>query len=167
MTAYQPKPGDLGLVSIKGGAGVLIRIGQWLNGDGFENYEHVFVLDEDEYIVEARPGGAVRVKMCHSWAETLWIPCPDGLGIHVAIAARALVGTPYSFLDYFAIAAHRLHIPSKRLREYVKSTKHMICSQLADVAAAAGGWRIFKDGRLPQDVTPGDLWQYEEVRAAA
>lgn len=154
-----PKPGDIGLVSIKGDVGTLIRIGQWLNGDGFSIYEHAFVLTDDGNIVEAKPGGAVRVLMPYNPSEVLWISCPPEHGEAVARAAVALVGTPYSFLDYFAIAAVRLHLPSARLRRYVTSTRHMICSQLADAAAAAGGWRLFHDKRLPQEVTPGDLWQ--------
>jgi hypothetical protein len=157
-----PKPGDIGIVKIKGNAGKLIRIGQWLNGDGYADYEHAYVLTDDHYIVEAQPGGAVHVKQRHSWTETRWLTCPPGLGEAVAAAAVALVGTPYSALDYLAIAAHRLHIPSRRLRRYVTSTKHMICSQLADEAAKRGGWHLFDDGRLPQDVTPGDLEQLWE-----
>jgi hypothetical protein len=38
----------------------------------------------------------------------------------------------------------------------------MICSQLADEAAMRGGWHLFSDGRIPQDVTPGDLWKLAE-----
>lgn len=154
-----PQPGDIGLVSIKGEVGKLIRIGQWLNGDGYGKYEHAFVLVDDKQIVEARPNGAVHVPMCHNWAETLWLRCPDQYREGVVAAAVSLVGTPYSFADYFAIAALRLHIPSRALRRYVTSSDHMICSQLADEAARRGGWQLFADGRLPQDVTPGDLWE--------
>jgi hypothetical protein len=144
---------------MRGGVGRLIRIGQWLNGDGFADYEHAYVNIGDGTIVEAQPHGAVHTHQTHSWEETLWLRCPPEHGPAVAQAAIALEGTPYSFLDYFAIAALRLHIPSQGLRDYVTSTKHMICSQLADCAASAGGWKIFDDGSLPQDVTPGDLVQ--------
>jgi hypothetical protein len=42
----------------------------------------------------------------------------------------------------------------------------MICSQLADTAAAEGGWHLFEDGRWPGDVTPGDLYRlYQGQRA--
>lgn len=153
------QPGDIGLVSIKGDVGKLIRLGQWLNGDGFSKYEHAFVLCEDKTLVEARPHGAVHVPFCHSWGDTLWLRCPDQYRDGVVAAALSLVGTPYSFADYFAIAAVRLHIPGRALRRYVTTSKHMICSQLADAAASRGGWQLFADGRLPQDVTPGDLWE--------
>ena len=160
MTGGQP--GDIGLCTIKGEVGKLIRVGQWLNGDGFSRYTHAFVMGDGDTIVEAQPGGAVHVPQRHG--GILWLPCPDQYRRGVVEAALGLVGTPYSALDYFALAALRLHIPSHELHDYVRSTGHMICSQLADEAARRGGWNIFKDGRMPQDVTPGDLW---ELAAAA
>jgi hypothetical protein len=33
----------------------------------------------------------------------------------------------------------------------------MICSQLADYLISSAGFKLFTDGRLHQDVTPGDL----------
>lgn len=156
---YSPRLGDIGLVTIKGDVGLLIRLGQWLNGDGFENYEHVLVYVGDGDVVQAEPGGAQRVRMPYKANEVEWISCPPEHGPAVAQAAIGLVGTPYSWLDYFSLAALRLHIRFKALRNYVASTRHMICSQLAVVAAAAGGWVVFPDKRLAQDVTPGDLWQ--------
>lgn len=151
------QPGDIGLVTIKGDVGTLIRIGQWLNGDGFSNYEHAFVLVDDNMIVEGEPGGARHVPL--HYENVLWLHCPDQYRRGVVEAAMRHIGRLYSCLDYFALAALRLHIPSEELREYVRSTEHEICSQLADAAAGEGGWHIFNDGRLPQDVTPGDLWQ--------
>lgn len=152
---YEPKPGDVGLVSISGAVGKLIRIGQWLNGDGFRNYEHVFVYVGQGSIVEAEPGGAVLVPMHYD--NVLWFRCPDQFRGAVTNAAIKQRGVPYSILDYFALAAVRLHLPSKRLRRYVADSGHEICSQLGDNAAMLGGWHWFDDGRLPQDVTPGDV----------
>lgn len=154
-----PERGDIGLVPIGGNVGKLIRVGQWLNGDGFRNYEHAFMYIQDGKMVEAQPGGAVYsdIDRYGSVENILWLPCPDEYRSAVGSAAVALLGTPYSFLDYGALAAVRLHMPSKAIRRYVMSTGHMICSQLVDEAASRGGWHIFTDGRLPQDVTPGDL----------
>jgi hypothetical protein len=39
------------------------------------------------------------------------------------------------------------------------STKHMICSQLADETALRGGWHLFDDGRWPGYVPPCDLYR--------
>jgi len=164
--SYQPRPGDIGLTQISGVVGKAIRFGQWLNGDGFKDYEHAFVVvteagtaSSDETIVEAMPGGAVHVSNYH---EAVYLRCPDEHRERVARAALNLVGTPYSFVDYLSIAALRLHRPSGRLRDYGGATHHMICSQLADFAAEAGGWQLFADGRWPGDVTPGDLYRLYE-----
>ena len=155
-----PQPGWIGLTSIKGWVGLGIRCGQFLNGDGFSKLEHAFMfVDADgDRIVEAEPGGAVLGYLSeYDPAHVVWLPCPPQLGAAVADEARGLLRTPYSFLDYDALAAHRLHIPVPGLREYIQDTGHMICSQLVDEAARRGGWQIFDDGRWPGFVTPGAL----------
>jgi uncharacterized protein YycO len=163
MSEYKPQPGDIGLCKITGAGGKAIRFAQWLNGDGFHDYEHAFVYVGDGEIVEAMPGGAVRVKNWHP--EAVYLRCPVQYRNRVALVARQLVGTPYSFADYASIAAHRLHIPAPHLWRYIATSKHMICSQLADCAAEAGGWQIFDDGRWPGDVTPGDLYREYQKQA--
>jgi hypothetical protein len=162
---YQPQPGDIGLTVITGW-GRFIRLGQWLNGDGFADYEHAFVVSEyrqglpkTPWIVEAMPGGAQHVKNWHPADRTVYLRCPERYRAAVAASARGFVGVPYSVADYFALAAHRLHIPAPHLKRFVRSSGHMICSQLADTAAAEGGWHLFEDGRWPGDVTPGDLYR--------
>ena len=168
-----PQPGDVGLVSIKGAVGVLIRVGQWLNSDGFHDYQHAFVVVdglEDVHsrfaeqsgigLVEAQPGGAILAPLSkYDGRDVVYLRCPDQYRPAVAKAARELLGTPYSFLDYLSLAARRLHIPAPHLREYIRSSGHLICSQLADRAAMLGGWHLFSDGRWEGDVTPGDLYQ--------
>lgn len=162
---YVPQPGDIGLTVITGW-GRLIRLGQWLNGDGFADYEHAFVVteydprgDSGPMIVEAMPGGARHVRNWHPADRTVYLRCPAEYREAVAASARGFVGVPYSVADYFALAAHRLHIPAPHLKRYVRDSKSMICSQLADAAAAEGGWHLFEDGRWPGDVTPGDLYR--------
>lgn len=161
---YQPKAGDIGITQISGAGGRLIRLGQWLNGDGFADYEHAFVVTEyrqglpnTPWIVEAMPGGAQHVKNWHPADHTVYLRCPDQYREAVASAARGYVGVPYSVADYFALAAHRLHIPAPHLRRFIQDSHHMICSQLADQAAADGGWHLYNDDRWPGDITPGDL----------
>jgi len=81
---------------------------------------------------------------------------------HIVRAAQACADVPtkYSFLDYLAIAAHRFHLPGGRwLRKYVGSTSHLICSQLVDLCYKESGVHLFRDGRWPGYVTPGDLWE--------
>jgi hypothetical protein len=161
---YRPQPGDIGLTTISGWGGRAIRLGQWLNGDGFGEYAHAFVVSEYRkgladipWIVEAMPGGAKHVKNWHPADSTVYLRCPDVYREAVASAARGYVGVPYSVADYVALAAHRFHIPTPRLRRYIRDSGHMICSQLADRAAADGGWHLFEDGRWEGHVTPGDL----------
>jgi hypothetical protein len=161
---YQPQPGDIGLTQITGLGGKAIRFGQWLNGDGFDDYEHAFVVTEYRqglptipWIVEAMPGGAQHVKNWHDPARTAWLKCPEQYREAVAAAARGYVGVPYSWADYGALALHRFHIPTPLLKRYVEDSGHMICSQLADRAAEDGGWQLFADRRWHGDVTPMDL----------
>ena len=156
-----PAPaGDIGLVVMRGDLGRVIRVGQWLDGDGFENYEHAFVSLGDGSVVEAEPGGARRDPLAKYAAfDVTWLRCPPRYGAAVAEAAFHLIGTPYSFLDYAALATHRLHVPAPGLRGYISDTGHLICSQLADEAARRGGWHLFDDGRWPGYVTPGALFK--------
>lgn len=173
---YVPKMGDIGLVTMRGWVGTAIRIGQWLNGDGFANYQHAFVHvgsmpagDETEtvpFVVEAMPGGALLTPVSYYDRQVrvhgepvLWLRCPDEYRNAVAAAAKGFVGVGYSAADYFALALHRFRIPTPRLKRYIESSGRMICSQLADRAAELGGWHIFDDGRWHGDVTPGDLYR--------
>lgn len=172
MTAYTPNIGDIGLTKISGHVGRLIRFGQWLNGDGYTTYEHAFVITEPAQdgkpfmIVEAMPEKAREVPNWHADADTVYLRCPDEFRFAVAGAAHGLVGTPYSFADYGALALHRFHLPYPHLKHYIETSGHMICSQLADRAAELGGWNIFSDHRWHGDVTPGDLYrEYRDQRA--
>lgn len=162
-----PNPGDIGVVRITGDVGRLIRIGQWLNGDGYADYEHCFVYIGNGQIVEAEPGGA-RIAELTEYADRdiAWLRCPPEHGPAVAAAAHGLVGTKYSFADYLAIAAHRLHLPIPGLRRYVASSGRLICSALADRAAQLGGWTLFNDGRWNGFVDPADIWNLISAQRA-
>lgn len=151
--------GDIGLTQISGDVGFLIRVGQWLNGDGFANYEHAFVDCGDGTIIQAMPGGAQHVINPYRNSDVTYLRAPIALGAKVAAAARKYKGVPYSFLDYLSIAAHRVRLPVPFLKRYIRNSGHMICSQLADQAAADAGWVLFDDGRWPGYVAPGDLYK--------
>lgn len=114
-------------------------------------------------MVQAMPNGAEEVDLDDRyWTDDYVYVRPNYMRSHahldVAAAARSYVGTPYSFLDYAAITGVRLGITNGPIRRYVTTSKHMICSQLADQAMADAGYHVFTDGRLPQDVTPGALF---------
>lgn len=158
-----PLPGDFGLTQITGDVGFLIRVGQWLNGDGFKNYEHAFVYLDDGTILEAMPGGAIisdPAKYIDIRVSNVALTTDERYKI--VLWARDLVGTPYSFLDYFAIAAKRFHLPIPGLTARVVKSKHMICSQVVDYVYSMAGVHLFTDGRLPSLVTPAELIPFTE-----
>lgn len=155
-----PQPGDFAVVSVGGDAGRAIRFGEWLNGDGFRDYEHAFIYLGDNQIVQAEPGGAAQTAL-GSYAQILWstdvIPLTDPQRKAICTAARGYVGVGYSALDYVALAAHRLRIPAPHLKAFIASTGHQICSQLVDQCYTDAGVHLFVDGRWPGFVTPAAL----------
>lgn len=172
VSAYAPRPGDIGLTQVSGWGGRAIRAAQWLNGDGYADFEHAFTVtsvdaDGTVWIVEAMPGGAQHVANWHDPERTRWLVCPDEYRDAVAGTALRFAErkVPYSVLDYDSLALRRLHVPAPGLRGYIRSSGHMICSQMADRAAMLGGWHLFADGRWEGDVTPGDLSMLEIYRA--
>ncbi|MER6048013.1 hypothetical protein ABT168_11210 [Streptomyces sp. NPDC001793] len=162
MKHTHPLPGDIGLTQISGVTGRLIHFGEWINGDGFADYEHAFLVLPGERLLEAEPGGArIRPLSEYDGSDALYV-CPEGLTEQqrerICGAADRYVGVPYSFLDYLAIATHRFHLPVPGLRRYVASSRHMICSQLVDQCYQDGGVHLFADGRWPGYVTPMALY---------
>ncbi|WP_145905456.1 hypothetical protein [Kitasatospora viridis] len=148
---------------MSGTTGRLIRLGQWLNGDGFADYEHAFVLITEDALIEAEPGGAKQSPLADYQGRPMrWstghFQLTDDQRAAIVDAARRRIGVPYSFLDYFALAAHRFRLPgSGLLKRYVADTRHMICSQLVDQCYHDAGIQLFTDGRWPGYVTPADL----------
>lgn len=161
------KPGDIGLVRISGWVGFLIRLGQWLCGSGFANFEHAFVYVGNSQVVEAQPGGACIAELSkYAGATVRVIPAPTAeIGARVAHEAKlfAIAKVGYSALDYDYIAIRRrlkfLGFLLPFLKGRIATSKRMICSQLADAAADYAGWHLFSDGRWTGDCTPGDLEQ--------
>jgi cell wall-associated NlpC family hydrolase len=167
MIPANAKPGDFVLAHIDGDVGKLIQFGQWLNGDGFGDYEHAFVYLGQSMCVEAEPGGA-RIGNADGYAKTYWssgiIDLTSDQRFQIVQAAHKYVGTPYSAADYFALAARRLHIPAPGLKAYVASSGHMICSQLVAKCYADAGFPLYDE--WTGYVTPGDLWQLLESKKA-
>lgn len=163
MTKFSvPQVGMIGLTQISGEVGKAIRVGQYLNGDGFSIWEHAFILLPGGLILEAEPGGARIVPL--NYDNIYWCTNIDKL-IHpsttpteISHVAESMKGIPYSFADYASLAAHRLHIWAPGLKHYIQTSGHEICSQLADDFYYKLGVHIFVDDRWPGDVTPGDLF---------
>ncbi len=160
----QPLPGDFAVIRIAGEAGRLIRLGQWLNGDGYADYEHAFICVGDGELVEAEPGGARLSPLTeYDGGRPCWstgrIEVTDEQREALVAAAHHYIGVPYSFLDYGSIALARFHLRPPIVKRYVADTHHMICSQLVDQCYQDAGIHLFDDGRIPGDVTPGDLYR--------
>lgn len=176
LNGQKVQPGDIAAVRMGGDAGRLIRIGQWLNGDGFRDFEHAisYIGGPDDLILEAEPGGARLVPMHYVAADCLWSTGAKSLELTDAQRAMApeiaekYKGVPYSALDYQALAMHRLHIPSLplwpgdkglcTLKTFIGETGHMICSQMADQFRQDMGSHLFTDPPVwPGYVTPGAI----------
>lgn len=172
MTGNDDIPaGAIGLVKISGQVGMLIRFGQWLvtkldhvrlktPDEAWADFQHAFVYLGDGKLIEAEPGGARIVDLAEYdgwdiyWCSNIAREHVADLG-QVAKLAPSFEGTPYSFLDYFAIATRALHIPVPGLRKFIASTKHEICSALAALIYAESGAALYST--WTGYVTPLDL----------
>lgn len=157
-----PQPGDFAVCRMGGTAGKLVSLGEWLCGDRFTRFGHAFIYAGGGHVTEVEPGGARSVPLSAArYGDTLWstgrIPLTGTQRAAICLAARFYIGVGYSWLDYVAIAGHRLRIPAPGLQSYIASTKHQICSQLVDQCYADAGVHLFSDGRWPGYVTPADL----------
>lgn len=154
----KPKPGDFGLSIIGGSVGYWVGIGQHLIGDG-SRYTHAFVVLDDNTVMEAMPKGARIASLNDYMGKAVFSKISLTAAQREAIVAQArkLEKTPYSFLDYLALALANYNVKTPKLRKYIENKGHMICSQLVDYCYQKAGVHLFNDNRLPQDVTPGDL----------
>lgn len=160
----EPRPGDFFLVKIHGTVGWLIRLGQWLDGGEFADYEHAAVYLGDGRVMEAEPGGARVVQLSVydndklEWSSGL-IDLTDDQREAIVSAAYGYRNVPYSFLDYLSLALARLRIRAPFVKQMVAQTRHMICSQLVDQCYEDAGVHLFEDHRWPGDVIPADLYR--------
>jgi hypothetical protein len=171
------EPGDIGFGPIGGVVGFFVGLGQLVLRDE-SRFRHVFVIVDDPSLappvaVEAMPSGARLVSVAERWNEShVFVRLagyPAEQRVQVAVHALAMVGTPYGFSDYLALALKRLGLRTPLLDRWISRTNHMgyparaICSQLADFAMTRAGIKVFRDGRLSQNVIPGALF-YQLLR---
>ena len=154
-----PKPGDIGFTKIEGLLGKFVYLAQWFNGDR-SRWTHVFLVLSEDWIIEARPGGATLFPLSEYKHREVLFASPElsqRQRDRIVAEARMMEGTPYSFADYLALFLQRTGLCRGLTRKYVKDSGHMICSQFVDEAYRRAGMHLFDDGRPPQEVTPGDL----------
>lgn len=173
-------PGSFFLTRIQGRTGWWVGTAQALLGMP-SRYTHAGIVGPRGVTYEAAPGGVYeghvddlqgREHIVSDAPVQLAVAAaglPDAeardeyernLRAAVVFAARELLGTPYSFLDYVALALHHL-APKARItalvRKRVEDSKHLICSAYVDRVMDHAGIHLYDDGRLSGDVTPSDL----------
>lgn len=163
----KPQLGDIGFAVIGGGVGAFVAWGQFVLGDSCR-YTHAFIVTGENEVVEAMPRGArvaalagrnVPRKFRYArLPQRVWDAAGSDRKALFTITARSYVGVPYGFSTYLSLAAVQWGLPAGLLRRYVSNNGRMICSQLIDQALSDAGVHLFTDGRIPQDVTPGDLY---------
>lgn len=121
---------------------------------------HAFVYVGNGEIVEANPSGAAWASV-DEYPNAIWshMPLTTQQRHAIANAATSLVGTPYSWVDDACIGLADLfgwHVPEP-VRHRLNRRDRLMCSQLVDVAYSKAGVHLFPDGRIPGDVSPGDL----------
>jgi hypothetical protein len=176
--AFYP-PGSMFLTRIQGRTGWWVGTAQALLGMPSE-WSHAGIVGPQGTTFEAAPGGVyvghvddlqgrphivcdapVHMALAGIWTDMkVRDEYERNLREAVVFAARELVGTPYSFLDYVALALYHL-APKARItalvRKRVEDSKHLICSAFVDRVMDLAGIHLYDDGRLSGDVTPSDL----------
>lgn len=165
----RPQPGDIGFGVISGGVGAFVALGQLLLRDACR-YTHAFVVTGEDEVIEAMPRGARFAPLAgrnvpgqYRYAR---LPMTQQQREAFIVTSLSCYGVRYGFSTYAYLAGVQWGLPSKLMRKYVSSNRRMICSQLVDQALTDAGIHLFDDGRIPQDVTPGDLFYQLQDRGA-
>lgn len=168
----KPIPGDLILTQIRGWVGLLVRLLQLINRDA-SRWTHVMVMLDDDEVFEAQPGGAVitpfkeyhdrkvaivqKYQLNGSKAPLVPEPLTYERRQRIVKIARGYEGTGYGWGTYLYLALYRIGIRPLWLKRRVQDDDRLICSQAGDLFYGQAGVLLFDDGRMPYDVTPGDL----------
>ena len=127
---------------------------------------HAVIYVGNGLVVEARPRGAGLASIGRyknkgylvTWSTGL-LDLTDDQRRSLSVNAMKRIGTKYSWLDIFALFLHIYGISAGGwVRHRITRSDKMICSQLVDRDYEDTGIHLFTDGRLNQDVTPGDLF---------
>lgn len=193
------KPGAFFLTTIGGRTGFWVGVGQALTGHP-SRWTHAGIIGYEGTTWEAAPGGVrtgtlaeLRSKphlVCDApvqeAVDRLVLPMVLGareraerrLRAQVVVKASLLWGTPYSFLDYLALALHHLEVQltgrpaggrwalTRWVRRRVESSGHLICSAYVDRVMFRAGIRLYDDGRMHGDVMPTHLAAYADERGS-
>lgn len=170
------QPGDFAAVRTAGWVSNLIATGEeaayWITSAerrqkrkevGKWTHAIFYMGGPEDLILEAEAGGAQVRSFHYDTQDCLWSSGRYELDLTDAQRAQAMEtgwryhNVPYSFLDYDAIALHSLGLDASWLEDYIKSTKHEICSQLVDQCRLDLGSHLFTDDRWAGFVDPLDI----------
>jgi hypothetical protein len=169
------RAGDIGFGPIPGKGGWAARLGMWALQDD-TRYPHTFVVAGNSSglgmdVVEAMqpsaryaildPGDRWGPEYCYIRPDYT----DDRQAWNVVHHAMMMVGLPYGWMNFPYLGMKRLGINGGPIDAYVSRKggpgdgypASPICSQLVDAALTLAGFHTFDDGRLSQDVTPGDM----------
>jgi len=138
---YTPRRGDFFITVSRSRIGAIVRFLQALVGD-YTIFTHAGMVTTDQDseghqdIVEAMPGKAKLSDLSKY---------------------RSDPNTTYSWSEYLYLALAHWGWRTKWIQNRIKSSGHLICSQLVDQVYNDAGIQLFADGRISEDVTPGDL----------
>ncbi len=167
-------PGDIMMGPIGGVAGIGVRCGQFILGEGFRVGQlaiaHCGVVVESgpaPLLVQAMPTGAEMVPLrAEHWTPRyayFRLDVHRGTREDIAQYARNMIGIPYSPLSYLALAMWKFGADWPGLIRWIgRRDEHgypleAICSVLVDQTLMMAGIHLFTDGRPQQCVTPAGL----------
>lgn len=146
------RPGDVAFQRGGGFGAWLIRVGT------SSRYNHVrLVIDYDGTCVESVGDGVVYGKVKPDDVVTSPPNLTDEQRDLIRPIAENLLGTPYGYIDLVAIALAQLGINLPYLKKRIERPDRLFCSQLVDYVWLLAGYHAFDDGRMSQNVSPGDL----------
>lgn len=174
------QPGDVLLLRIEGFVGWCVDVMQRINRDT-SYWTHAAIVLDDGTVFEAQPGGAVitdlgvyadRPGAVVSYfqrpkpeqpTEYELVPLANVMRPEIRAGivrdARAMhkKGYRYAWMTYVYLAMVRFGVNTNWVKWRVQNPDVGICSQACDLLLADNTIHLFADGRMPYDVTPGDL----------
>jgi hypothetical protein len=156
-----PKPGDFFVTATGGWMGEVIRTVTK------SSVNHAGLYLGNNLILEAEPHGAVINKLNNRYPHATWsfYDLTDETRAKIVRISRTLVGTPYNYFDIGVLGlvnAYGWGAPSWVIKQ-LQDPSSMVCSQMVDYIYLMAGVHLFKDGRVPALVTPGDLLKLIEA----
>lgn len=151
-----PQPGDFFTVRTGGTVAHVIRMATE------SHVNHAGIYLGGGRVLEAEPHGAKTGPVDRYLTRAHWsnLPLTDAQRAAIVDQARKLERAPYGYADIAVLAL--VHVfgwhARKWVRSYLQRSDRLVCSQLVDLAYCRAGVNLFTDGRVPAEVTPGDLY---------